>query len=56
MQSLYEWDFYGKQTDALQKIVQRNIDDFGPGLEDLDFIWELTGGVTKHFADIYKII
>ena len=56
MQSLYEWDFYGKQTDALQKIVQRNIDDFGPGLEDLDFIWELTGGVTKHLADIDKII
>lgn len=56
MQSLYEWDFYGKQSDALEKIVQRNIEDFGPGLEDLNFIWELIAGVTKHLPEIDKII
>ncbi len=56
MQSLYEWDFYGKQNNALDKIVQRNIDDFGPGLEDLNFIWELVKGVTKHLSCIDKII
>jgi len=56
MQSLYEWDFYGKQQNALEKIVQRNIDDFGPGLEDLNFVWELTKGVAKHLPEIDKII
>jgi len=56
MQSLYEWDFYGRQDGALDKIIQRNIDDFGPGLEDLNFVWELTKGVTEHLSDINKII
>jgi N utilization substance protein B len=56
MQSLYEWDFYGKKDQALEKIVQKNIKDFGPGLEDLDFVWELANGVVKHLSDIDKII
>ena len=25
MQSLYEWDFYGKKEDSLDSIVDRNI-------------------------------
>ncbi|MEK7562277.1 MAG: transcription antitermination factor NusB [Patescibacteria group bacterium] len=56
MQSLYEWDFYGKQNNTLDKIVQRNIEDFGPGIEDFNFIWELISGITKHLPEIYKII
>ena len=40
MQSLYEWDFYGKKSD-LKAITERNIKDFGPGLESLNFIWDL---------------
>ena len=39
LQSLYEWDFYDKKP-ALKDIVERNIKDFGPGLEELDFIWQ----------------
>jgi len=56
MQSLYEWDFYGKKDQALEKIVEKNIKDFGPGLEDLDFVWELANGVVKHLPEIDKII
>lgn len=56
MQSLYEWDFYGKKTDSLDGIVERNIKDFGPGLEDLNFIWDLVNGVTSHLPDIDAII
>ncbi|MEK7124580.1 MAG: transcription antitermination factor NusB, partial [Patescibacteria group bacterium] len=48
MQSLYEWDFYGKNPDALDSIVKRNIEDFGPGLEDKDFAVDLAKGVQKH--------
>jgi len=55
MQSLYEWDFYDKKSD-LKSIVERNIKDFGPGLEELDFIWSLIDGVTKHLFEIDKII
>lgn len=55
MQSLYEWDFYGKKSD-LKAIVQRNIEDFGPGLENLDFIWKLIEGAQKHLPEIDRII
>lgn len=56
MQSLYEWDFYGKKESVLDSIVERNIKDFGPGLEDLNFVKELANGVVKHLNDIDKII
>jgi len=56
MQSLYEWDFGGLKPDLLEKIVERNIEEFGPGLEDKDFVWELINGVVLHLKDIDKII
>jgi len=55
MQSLYEWDFSGKKGD-LTKIVEKNIKEFGPGLEDESFIWQLVTGVVEHFPEIDKII
>lgn len=56
MQSLYEWDFYGKKPKDLEEIVERNIKEFGPGLEDKDFIWQLVKGVISRISDIDKII
>ncbi len=56
MQSLYEWDFYNKNKGSLKEIVERNIENFGPGLEDVSFIWSLIYGVEKHLTEIDKII
>jgi len=56
MQSLYEWDFYGKQPEALSPIIERNIQDFGPGLEDLDFVRSIANGVKAHIQDLDIII
>jgi transcription antitermination protein NusB len=56
MQSLYEWDFGGKKSDKLEEIVERNLEEFGPGLEDKEFVWELINGVVKHLKDIDNII
>lgn len=55
MQSLYEWDFFGKKVN-LEKIVGRNIKEFGPGLEDASFIWQLVLGVVQRLQKIDKII
>jgi len=55
MQSFYEWDFYNKNPD-LKSIVERNIKNFGPGLEELDFIWKLVEGVQNHLLELDKII
>ena len=55
MQSLYEWDFGGKKGD-LEKIVGKNIKEFGPGLEDTSLVWQIITGVVKHLFSIDKII
>ncbi len=55
MQSLYEWDFSGKKAD-LEKVIERNLKEFGPGLEDLSFTWQLVTGVIQHLKNIDKII
>lgn len=56
MQSLYEWDFFGKKPEALEKIVEKNIKEFGPGLEDTSFVWQLIKGIVEHLPQIDKII
>ena len=56
MQSLYEWDFSGKKPDELSEIVERNIKEFGPGLEDPSFVWQLITGVVDHISEIDQII
>ena len=56
MQSLYEWDFNGKKPEFLDKIVEKNIQEYGPGLENTDFVWQLVKGVSTHLSQIDKII
>jgi len=56
MQSLYEWDFMGKGPEPLEKILERNIQEFGPGLENTDFIKQLACGVKENIDKIDKII
>jgi len=56
LQSLYEWDFSGKKTEALEKIIEKNIEEYGPGLENADFIWSLAKGIMGHISQIDKII
>jgi len=56
MQSLYEWDFNGKDDTKLESIVEKNIKEFGPGLEEIDFINRLVKETLKNIAQIDKII
>ncbi len=57
MQSLYEWDFYNKEHE-LGEILERNITEFGPGLEDgnKDFVRKLANGVVENMEYIDAII
>ena len=52
MQSLYEWDFNDFKID-LSEITEKNIQEFGSGLEEFDLIWELILGIKekKDFID-----
>jgi len=56
MQSLYEWDSSKKKSEALTKIIEKNIKEFGPGLEDQSFVWQLITGIVTKLSEIDKII
>ncbi len=55
LQSLYEWDFY-KQKEDLTKIVERNLNEFAPGIDEPDFAWRLVKGVIDRLEELDKII
>lgn len=56
MQSLYEWDFRGRKNEIVADIVDRNIKEFAPGVDEPDFIYQLVNGVVEHQDQIDKII
>ena len=56
MQSLYEWDFRGKEAGKIKEIIKRNIGEFGPGVEDDAFVVYLVNGVLKNREKIDKLI
>ncbi len=55
LQSLYEWDFYGKKADLLE-IVERNLEEFAPGIDEPEFVYKIINGVISHLDDIDKVI
>lgn len=56
MQTLYEWDFKGKDSALLPGIIDRNLKEFAPGINDPVFIDSLVKGVVKYLAQVDKII
>ena len=56
LQSLYEWDFNRDKNLELKKVLDKNIKEFGLGLEEANFMNKLTEGVKKHKSKIDKII
>ncbi|OIO47415.1 MAG: transcription antitermination factor NusB [Parcubacteria group bacterium CG1_02_40_82] len=56
MQSLYEWDFSGRDAAKLDEIMARNIKEFAPGLDSVEFIKRLVKGVIDNLPKLDKII
>lgn len=55
LQSLYEWDFY-KQEEELTTVIERNLAEFGAGIDEPEFAWKLINGVISHMPEIDTII
>ena len=55
LQSLYEWDFY-HQTHDLVAILERNLNEFAPGIDEPEFAWKIMKGLVGHLPAIDKII
>ncbi len=67
MQTLYEWDFNNRGkvsppkadqplAGKIDEILKRNIQEFGPGLEDDEFVRDLIKGVLENREKIDAII
>lgn len=55
LQSLYEWDFYNQKNDLI-KIVERNLEEFAPGINEPEFVWNLIKGIIDHKEELDNII
>jgi N utilization substance protein B len=56
MQSLFEWDFQGRQNEKIEEIIDRNVKEFAPGIEEFGFVRNLAEGVLKNKDKIDKFI
>lgn len=56
MQVLFEWDFNGNDGSHLEDSMKRVVSEFGPGLEDTEFVESLILGVVKEKEKIDRII
>ncbi len=56
LQTLFEWDFSGQKDAIIDEMLARNIEEFGPGLDDNLFMKEVISGVIKKKAIIDEII
>lgn len=69
LQSLYEWDFYKSRPRVedprfpkksgqpdLPAILERNLNEFGPGIDEPEFAWKLLKGIIDHKKEIDEII
>jgi len=56
MQTLYEWDFDGADPSRADSILEKNIAEFGPGLDDHVFPRTLVHGVVEKLSSLNTII
>jgi transcription antitermination protein NusB len=55
LQSLYEWDFYGRSGD-LAKILDRNLEEFAPGIDEPEFAWKILQRIVEHLDELDQMI
>lgn len=56
LQSLFEWDFRKVPDEEIAGVVERDIKEYGPGLEDDAFILTLASDVLRHRSVVDDII
>ena len=56
MQSLFEWDFRGLEDGLIGEVLERNAEEFAPGMGDFSFVKNLADGILKKRTDLDTII
>ncbi len=56
LQSLFEWDFSNLKPAQIKSVVERNAQEFAPGMKDISFAEHLTNEVISKKKDLDTII
>lgn len=56
MQTLFSWDFNGKQEQNLNNLIEQNFKQFAPKFNDYGFVKCIINGVIKHEVEIDNYI
>lgn len=56
MQTLYEWDFNGQQTEKIDEYIKHNMTEFAPEEKDPSYVEKTVKGVIKNLAEIDNLI
>ncbi|KKS74677.1 transcription antitermination factor NusB [Candidatus Azambacteria bacterium RIFOXYD1_FULL_42_11] len=56
LQTLYQWDFNGGKETNIEELLKHNIEEFGPGIEEDQFVKELISGILENQKKIDEII
>ena len=56
LQTLYEWDFWQQDKNKILEILARNVNNYGPGIDDPEFPKKLVLGVIEHLDELNNII
>lgn len=56
MQALFEWDFREQPAEVLPVIIDRDLKEFGPGLDETGFAKKIIEDVHKNINEIDELI
>lgn len=56
MQSLYQWDFRDKDTEELRKALEKNLKEFAPEFDDVEFVENAANGIITNIGTIDELI
>jgi N utilization substance protein B len=56
LQTLYQWDFNGKDSGDLESMIKHNMAEFAPQFDDKGFIENLVKGVAKNQKEVDDMI
>ena len=56
MQTLFAWDFQARSENLVEPLIKYTLDEFGAGIEDPEFIANLTRGIVQKRAVLDEII
>lgn len=56
LQSLFEWDFNGRESAGVKEVLERNIREFAPGIGEVSFMMDLLKNILAKQPELDTII